>query len=33
MVERHGGRIWAEPGPGGCLQFTLPLAAETEKRT
>ena len=33
IVERHGGRIWAEPGPGGCLQFTLPLAAETEKRT
>ena len=33
IVERHGGRIWAEPGPGGCLQFTLPLAGETEKRT
>ena len=29
IVERHGGRIWAEPGPGGCLKFTLPLAEET----
>ena len=31
IVDRHGGRIWAEPGPGGCLKFTLPLAeAATE---
>lgn len=31
IVERHGGRIWADPGPGGCLKFTLPLAeAATE---
>ncbi len=28
IVDRHGGRIWAEPGPGGCLRFTLPLVEE-----
>jgi len=29
IVEAHGGRIWAEPNPGGgaLFQFTLPLAA------
>ena len=31
IVERHGGRIWAEPGPGGCLKFTLPLAEEAKE--
>lgn len=25
IVEAHGGRMWAEPGPGGRLFFTLPL--------
>jgi PAS domain S-box-containing protein len=26
IVEDHGGRIWAEAGPGGCFKFTLPVA-------
>ncbi|MBC5784632.1 MASE1 domain-containing protein [Ramlibacter sp. USB13] len=25
IVEAHGGRLWAEPGPGGRFLFTLPL--------
>ena len=25
IVEAHGGRLWAEPGPGGRFFFTLPL--------
>ena len=25
VVQAHGGRIWAEPGPGGRFTFTLPL--------
>lgn len=25
IVETHGGRLWAEPGPGGIFRFTLPL--------
>ncbi len=24
VVEAHGGRIWAEPGPGGCVALRLP---------
>jgi signal transduction histidine kinase len=24
-VEAHGGRLWAEEGPGGCFRFTLPV--------
>lgn len=27
IIEAHGGRIWAEPGPGGRFLFTLPLGA------
>lgn len=26
IVEDHGGRIWAEPGSGGCFKFTLPVS-------
>lgn len=26
IVEDHGGRIWAEAGPGGCFKFALPVA-------
>ncbi len=31
VVERHGGRIWAEarPGQGACFWFSLPVAAAT----
>lgn len=35
IVEAHGGRIWAETGPGGvgtAFVFTLPLAREQEAR-
>jgi signal transduction histidine kinase len=27
IVEAHGGRLWAEVGPGGRFGFTLPLQA------
>ena len=27
IVEAHGGRLWAEPGPGGRFYFSLPLDA------
>jgi two-component system, LuxR family, sensor kinase FixL len=27
IIEAHGGRLWAEPGPGGRFLFTLPLSA------
>jgi two-component system, LuxR family, sensor kinase FixL len=27
IVEAHGGRLWAEPGPGGRFFFTLPLGS------
>lgn len=27
IVEAHGGRLWAEPGPGGRFLFTLPLTS------
>jgi two-component system sensor kinase FixL len=27
IVEAHGGRMWAEPGPGGKFLFSLPLAS------
>ena len=26
IVEAHGGRLWAEPGPRGVFCFTLPAA-------
>lgn len=25
ILEAHGGRLWAEPGPGGTFRFTLPI--------
>jgi signal transduction histidine kinase len=28
LIESLGGRIWAEPGPGGCVGFSLPSDAE-----
>ncbi len=33
IVEGHGGRIWAEPNPGGgtVFRFTLPAAAAVER--
>lgn len=31
VVEQHGGRIWAEPGPGGTVRFALP-ALPPERR-
>lgn len=27
IVESHGGRIWAEPGPRGAIHFTLPITS------
>lgn len=27
IIEAHGGRLWAEPGPGGRFLFSLPLSA------
>ncbi|HVB48430.1 MAG TPA: chemotaxis protein CheB [Burkholderiales bacterium] len=27
MIEAQGGRIWAEPGPGGKFRFTLPVGS------
>lgn len=29
IVEAHGGRLWAEPGPGGRFYFSLPLDGMT----
>lgn len=29
IVEAHGGRLWAEVGPGGCFVLSLPLLAES----
>lgn len=29
IVEAHGGRLWAEPGPHGILHFTLPIGTGT----
>jgi len=26
IVEAHGGKLWAEPGPGGHFFFLLPIA-------
>jgi signal transduction histidine kinase len=28
IVEAHGGRLWAHPGPGGTFRLALPLGAE-----
>ncbi len=30
IVEAHGGRLWAEDGPGGCFRFTLPAGEDTD---
>jgi two-component system sensor kinase FixL len=27
IVEAHGGRLWAEAGPGGKFHFSLPVTA------
>lgn len=35
IVERHGGRIWAEsagPGTGAVMHLWLPVGAETEQQ-
>jgi signal transduction histidine kinase len=29
IVDAHGGRLWAEPGPGGLFRVTLPLEGNT----
>lgn len=31
IVENHGGRLWAEAGPGGVFRLTLPLEEETNE--
>jgi signal transduction histidine kinase len=28
IVEAHGGRLWAEPGPAGRMVLTIPLQGE-----
>lgn len=30
IVEAHGGRLWAEDGPGGCFRFTLPTGEDDD---
>jgi two-component system, LuxR family, sensor kinase FixL len=30
IVEAHGGRLWAEPGPGGRFHFTIPIGGPHE---
>jgi signal transduction histidine kinase len=29
IVDARGGRLWAEPGPGGLFRVTLPLEGNT----
>lgn len=31
IIEAHGGRLWAEPGPGGRFCFTIPLGSDEER--
>lgn len=33
IIEAHGGRLWAEPGPGGRVCLTLPLANPLQEPT
>lgn len=30
IIEAHGGRLWAEPGPGACFRLSLPLRDEPD---
>lgn len=31
IVQAHGGRMWAEPGPGGKFSFSLPLSSQSHE--
>jgi signal transduction histidine kinase len=31
IVEAHGGRLWAEPGPGGKFFMSLPASAPSHE--
>jgi signal transduction histidine kinase len=31
IVAAHGGRLWAEPGPGGRFYFSLPIGVQAHE--